>query len=1050
MKNQPFFLLCFAVLVASCQPSPDIPEAVLAELPAQIDYNFHVKPILSDRCYACHGPDANTREADLRLDTEAGAREVVKGTLIDRIYHDDPELLMPPPESNLTLSEREKAILVKWIEGGAEFKKHWSFLPPEEPTIPRAEGGKNPIDQFIRARLERQDLTPQERADPERLLRRVYLDLTGLPPSPEETTAFVADPSREHYARIVDQLLTTDAHAERLALEWMDVARYADSHGLHADGYRTVYPYRDWIIDAFKKNMPYDQFGTEQLAGDLLPNATRQQILATAFNRNHPMTAEGGAVEEEFRLEYVFDRVSTVSTAFLGMTVECAQCHDHKFDPISQREFFELSGFFNSVKELGMTGDDGDYGPTVSLPDSATEARLDDLRRQLDVAEAATALTAKQLVDTKDFLANLKPTVDLGKDFFPVERISTARVGKDDRRILDGNRQTLVAEGLELVDVPSGGKALLFDKEYAQLHLYETGYYQNVDAFSGGAFINVSKHTPERTQTIMGNTGHKNSFWRGWEFYLDEERRLNFRMIHSLPHNYLVRRTVQPIDTLRRTHVAFVYDGSSSARGVQLLVDGVRVSTEIPFDRLTRNAAPVTLASHLPEPTRSVQLGRSRRAFTGEYGFYWGTIDELFLTKRQLSALEIGLLAGVDKEFDEAALTEYWVLQHPEFLDKKRNEGTLRQEWLDLNDGVIEVMVMEDMPTVRPARFLERGDYLMPTDTVDMGTPRAILAFNEELPRNRLGLAQWIFDERNPLTARVAVNRYWQMIFGRGLVSTPQDFGNQGALPDHPELLDYLAVQFRKSGWDVRSLLRNMVMSATYQQSSIASTELLERDPNNVLLARGPSGRLSAEMIRDNALAASGLLHHKIGGPSAKPYQPEGLWVEKNTFSYMLKNYEPDEGPDAYRRSMYTFIKRSSPPPMMAAFDVPTRETCTVQRERTNTPMQALILLNDPQFVEAARALAARIISEGNSDEERLERGFQLLTGRTPTEAELEVFVQLLGRERQRVREDAARRSQLLEVGPYRAPENISRSELAAYAAVTNVMMNHDEFYTKR
>ena len=1066
IKNLGILAVCG---LAACGTRSDIPAAVLAELPATIDYNFHVKPILSDRCYACHGPDANTREAGLRLDEEAGAFAALesgqaalvagkphRSELVNRIYHDDPELLMPPPESNLALTEREKATLVRWIEQGAAYKKHWSFLAPEEPRVPKVdqrEWVKNPIDNYVLASLEKRELEPQPETDPARLLRRVHLDLTGLPPTPEQTAAYLADTRPDRYERTVDALLETDAHAERLAMEWMDVARYADSHGLHADGYRTMYPWRDWVIDAFRQNMPYDQFGTEQLAGDLLPNATRAQKLATAFNRNHQMTAEGGAVEEEYRLEYVFDRVNTVSTAFLGMTVECAQCHDHKFDPISQREFFEMTSFFNSVRELGMTGDDGDYGPTILLPDSATDARIADTRRQLEVAEAATALSAKELTKTKDFLSTLNPQLppNLGDDFFPVERFQSNRVDGSPRRTLDGRAKASVMDDLNLVDIPTGGKALLFDKEYAQLHLHNTGYFHNSDAFSGGLFVEVQRNTPENTQTLMGNTGHKNSYWRGWEFYLDEERRLNFRMINNLAHNFLQRRTTAAVDTFQRTHVAFVYDGSGSARGVQLFINGERADSDIVYDRLTKSALPVELATHVPEPTRTVQFGRSRRAFTGEYGFFWGTMDEIFLTKKQLSALEIAALGGADVDrTDEDLLTEYYVLRHPTFQEQRANEAALRRELTHLHDPVQEVMVMEDMSTVRPARFLERGEYLNPRDTVGFATPRAIFAFNDELPRNRLGLARWIFDADNPLTARVAVNRYWQMIFGSGLVKTPQDFGNQGALPTHPELLDYLAVNFQQNGWNLRQLLRDIVTSATYRQSSTAPEELLREDPDNDLLARGPSGRMSAEMIRDNALAASGLLVKKVGGKSVKPYQPPGLWIEKNSFSHVLKNYEVDEGPDTYRRSMYTFLKRSSPPPMMAAFDVPTRDVCAVQRESTNTPMQALILLNDPQFVETARALAARLLQEETEDEARLKRGFQLLTGRAPSAEELGVFQQMLERERRSVRENPDRRTELLNVGPYEAPTDAPPLELAALTAVANVMMSHDEFYTKR
>lgn len=1064
-------VVCLGVALLSCDQK--VPEEISEDyqkLPEKIDFNYHVKPILSDKCYHCHGPDQNSRKANLRLDTEEGAfaslREgghaFVAGSLsksiaLQRILSADSGFRMPPPGSNLSLSKQEMATLIKWVEQGAEFKKHWSFIPPEKADVPDdlPSGWKavNEIDHFIQERLQSQGLQPAPEADKERLLRRVTMDLTGLPPSLEEMDAFLKDDSDVAYEKVVDRLLATDAHAERLAMEWLDVARYADSHGMHADGYRLMWPWRDWVIRAFRKNMPYNEFVTWQLAGDLMPNPTRDQILATAFNRNHPMTDEGGVIDEEFRLKYVEDRTSTAGTAFLGLTLECASCHDHKFDPVSQKEFYQMSAFFNNVKELGMTGADGNYGPNLLLTDSATEVKIAEIRNYIQQKETRLAEQKAKLRESARMVVNtsLVKGSKTGDRHYPLESF---RALDTSAYCLDVNRltKTKVAPVLMKGKV---GNAMKFTGEYDELQLLEAGLFESYDPFSGGAWINTTKKEPGKTQTIFGNTGQKNNFWRGWDFFLDQENRVNVRLVSSLPHNYF---HVASTDTVTRnewTHVFFTYDGSSRAAGVRIYINGRAVKATTQFDRLYKTIYPVRLGTFVPEK-RPLAVGKSYRLHTGEFGIFKGLMDEIRLYERELSPYEIkdlyrresGSLVEVD--YSDEELKEYLAARDPRIVELSGELRELRKQLVETMNPVDEVMVMEEMPQPRKTFVLERGLYDSPGEEVQPGTPEYILPYPKDLPPNRLGFAQWIFDPKNPLTARVTVNRYWQMIFGRGLVKTSNDFGNQGSLPSHPELLDWLAVDFMESGWDVRGLLKKMVMSATYRQSSVASPEVIEIDPENILLARSPSYRWPAEMIRDNALAASGLLVREVGGRSVKPYQPE-LWRELSNYSRMLLYYKPDTGKDLYRRSMYTFIRRTSPPPFMTIFDAPNRDVCTVSRERTNTPLQALVLLNDPQFVEASKAFAERILTSGEKDlYDQITHAFRLATGRKPVSREVEILGKLFTSEKDRFAKDPKETEGLLSIGEYQVSGKLPRADVAAMTIVANTILNHDEAYMKR
>jgi hypothetical protein len=768
VKFQPAFRLLLIILFfASCK-NLDPGEVEIRELPEQISYNFDVRPILSDKCLSCHGPDASKRKADLRLDLpesayqalkeHPGAHAIVPGSpelssLYLSITSNDSSKLMPPPSSNLRLSKYEIAILEKWIKQGAKYEKHWAFTTIRKPVLPSVDEEdwcNNEIDRFILAKLEQHDLKPNQEAERERLLKRVSLDLTGLPPTLAQMEAFLADKRSDAYEKLVDQLLLEPAYGEKMALHWLDLARYADSHGYQDDGYRTQWPWRDWVIHAFNKNMSYQDFVTWQLAGDLLPNAGKEQLLATAFNRNHKITEEGGVIPEEYRTMYVSDRTDLLGKGIMGITLECARCHDHKYDPFSQKDYYQFFAFFNNVKELGI-------------------------------------------------------------------------------------------------------------------------------------------------ESVIGG-----------------------------PETY----AKQPLMEITNTEV------------------------------------------------------------------------------RQLL----------------------------HFINKP-----------DTNRLIVSVM--GDLDTIRPTRILNRGQYDMPGDTVVPGTPAAILPFPAAYPANRLGLAKWLFDPRHPLTARFYVNLLWQEFFGQGLVKTTGDFGMQGELPSHPALLDWLANDFIQHNWNIKRLVKMMVTSATYRQSSEISPEKLSRDPENILLARGPRYRIAAELIRDLVLSTSGLLNKNIGGPSVKPYQPPGLWEGATSGRGLLSVYQQDHGALLYRRGMYTLIKRTVPPPSMVIFDASNRDICEVKRLKTNTPLQALVMMNDPAVLEASRVLAAKLLSEKKSPAEAINKAFRSILCRKPTAKELKILIDYHQKIMLGMKEDQA--SKLLSVGEYPLPEKSNKKELASLMRIVNTIYNLEETITK-
>ena len=977
---------------------------------------------------------------------------------------------MPPPTSNLSLSIKEKALIAKWIEQGATWKKHWAFVPPEKPVIPTIDKDfiaansikiNNPIDNFIVEKIKEQGLIPSAETTKERLIRRLSFDLRGLPPTIQEIDQFLADEAPDAYEKLVQQFLASDAYAERMAMDWMDVARFADSHGLHADGLREMWPYRDWVIQAFKKNLRYDDFVTWQLAGDLLPNATREQKLATAFQRNQVLNSESGIVSEEFRLQYVSDRANTTATAFMGLTMECATCHDHKFDPISQKEYYQMTAFFNNMKELGMIGNDKNFGPLLLLPNAATEQKIAALDRQIEDIEKQKTLTKKEIENLNQFITTIqsKPfSLPQPDGFYPLDKSrKQARKKGGFEFILDQNKNA-TATGQHEVVPGKVGKGIRIDKDNELIFLSKIGNFNLHEAFSGNVWIKTEK--ADGFQTIMGNIGGKNTGWRGWIFYLDSLRRPSVKIVHSHSHNYLHVEAKEKVKLKEWTNVCFTYDGSTKAGGIQIYINGQAIETTIHHDNLYKSILPVKTRSYIPDPNRKIVFGKGDNyLFTDtDNAVFIGSYDQIRLFNQVISPLEVA--AFYQKDINAIApkkapnpkeyLVHYLLRQDQNYIAYNQQLSYLRQDKFSLLDEVQEVMVQDEgMP--RKTYILERGQYNALGEEVFAATPVAILEFPKTLPQNRLGLSKWLFDDQHPLTARVAVNRYWQMIFGKGIVATPHDFGTQGALPSHPELLDWLAVQFRSSNWNIQELLTLIVTSATYRQSAVATETQLAKDAANIYLSKGASYRLPAEMIRDNALAASGLLSPEIGGASVKPYQPEGLWKEKNEFSGFLKTYEPDSGDSLYRRSLYTFIRRTSPPPAMITFDAPQRDVCTMKRENTNTPMQALVLLNDPQFVEAARKLAERMQKEGGPDlETQTLFAFRTLCGRKPTSKEFLLLKKQYNLAIRKYQQHPQAAEELLQVGEYPFDKNLDKTETAALAMVANTIMNFDDAYMKR
>jgi hypothetical protein len=1009
---------------------------------APVDFARDVLPILSDACFACHGPDEKKREAKLRLDTKEGLYRTEDGVtvvapgkpddsdLVVRISSKDRDEVMPPPKANRQLKSEEIAILKRWVAEGATYGRHWAFDPMKKI---QASG----IDEFVEAKLKEEKLAFSPEADRERLIRRVTFDLTGLPPTLAEIDAFLSDQSPSAFEKVVDRLLASPRFGERLATDWLDVARFADTHGYQMDATREMWPWRDWVIKAFNENMPFDQFTKWQLAGDLLPNATKEQKLATAFNRHHMQNEEGGIVEEEFRTAYVVDRVNTFATAFLGLTTECARCHDHKFDPISQRDFYSLFAFFQNIDEAGQNPYTGFVHtmpePTLLLSSPQQDKQLSELSAQIAAREAeAEKLRESERAKFEEWLKSKPQRLSIpgGIARFELGALVNRRVGDSWGLQKDAKQQ----DDPNVIDGPNGRVAELDGEDGFQFP--GLGHFNRANEFSIAIRIKPPKHTP-RAVVLHHTKAPVDAASRGYEVLL-EDGRVAFGLHHYWPANSIKIVTRQPIPEGGWAHIVVTYDGSSRASGAHIHINGLRAEVDVAKDTLTKD---FSYGGGEPELT----IGNRFR----DSGFKGGAIDDFEVYSRALTAAEIAQLSGHDASTPDGALFETFLATESDAARKwKTDLHALRDLLRKLIEPIPEIMVMRELEQPKKAYVLKRGAYDAHGDEVAPETPHALPPFPKDAPRNRLGLAQWLLDPEHPLMARVTVNRLWQMMFGRGIVETSENFGNQGAQPTHPELLDWLARDFIASGWNVKATLKKIALSRTYRQSSKASPEMLARDPQNLLLARGPARRLTAEMVRDQALATSGLLVDKIGGPSVKPYQPPGLWEE---IAMGKPSYGQGKGDDLHRRSLYTFWKRTVPPPAMMTFDAADRSNCAVRRQSTSTPLQALALLNDVQILEAARFVAQRMLREGGSTrEEQIRFVFRTVTNRTPSEREMAILTRLFDEQHELFLQDAETTAKLLAFGETKNDSSLNPADLAAGTVLAKAILNHDEAVMRR
>lgn len=1161
--------------------------------PSHVDFNREIRGILSDNCYACHGPDEQARKSRVRLDQRQAALSPMKSgdcaivpgapdksKLFERISSKDPDEVMPPSKTGKTLKPAQIELFRKWIAEGADWPVHWSFVPPQRPPLPEAKNKRwlrNPIDSFTLSRLESEGALPAPEADKPALVRRVTLDLTGLPPTIEEVDAFLADKSPQAYENLVDRLLASPRYGEHMAKSWLDAARYADSHGYHIDSQRDIWAYRDWVVQAFNDNKPFDQFTTEQLAGDLLTNATPAQKIASGFIRCNMSTAEGGAIEAEYAAKYAFDRVETTSATWMGLTLVCSRCHAHKYDPITHREYYGLYAFFNNLDEPVMDGNKPNPDPYLSLPTKEQSERLDWLRKHIAdgerrVAEPVAELDAAQAVWASAWHERLRAG---WRPVAPSSLTSSATNGARLTKLEDGS---IVAEGSSAEKETYEMTLRLDAGDLAALRLDALAYASLPRQASGtaedGTFVlsefeaellpkgaDGSSGAPQRLRFVgaladsaasgkgIGNVldGKPETGW-GVDaatgaaphvalFLLPEplavlagsDLRVRLRFEGSVPRQALghfrffaasggelprwlsapqfepwqvigpfkteglragYEQTYEPereID-LKKAYPGVTEDVRWAARGdledgkTHVLVDelhGVhgayylhrtvqaRSPARMEFSLRADDLFKVWLNDRLVlersvplkvgEPLSRVGLdllsgtnrilikivnhqGHARFAFSPTFG------SPQTVPPQVAAILSIGAASVGDWE---TKVRDYYRRQHsPEFAELFVNLEHWRDELPALEQSIPTTLVAKERATPRDTFVLIRGEYDKPGEKVTPSVPSVLPPLPKGAPMNRLGLAQWLTDPSHPLTARVTVNRFWQQVFGVGLVKTAEDFGVQGERPSHPELLDWLATEFIRTGWDVKGLQRLFVTSATYRQTSRAIPEWRLKDPENRLLAHGPRFRVDAEVLRDSMLYVSGLLVEQRGGRSVKPYEPPGLW-EAVSYNHAQK-YDPDHGSAQYRRSLYTYWKRQSPPPNMLTFDASTREFCVVRRPRTNTPLQALALLNDPQYVEAARAMAQRMIVEGGPDTvKRIVRGFRLATGRQPARDEVQMLLGIVRKQMAEYQNDPRSAALLLGVGDFSALETVAPAELAAWTTIAGILLNLDETITK-
>ena len=1026
IRNALPFLLAMTVSFAWTQLSR-------ADTPEPIDFNRDIRPILSENCFKCHGPDEEQRRAKLRLDTKEGAfadrrgskaivpGDLKKSVLVERIESKDEFEVMPPPKSGKSLKPEQIALIKAWIKQGATWEDHWAFVTPKRPALPKVANknrANNPIDYYILARLEKMKLTLSDEADRRTLIRRVTLDLTGLPPTPAEVNAFVNDKSTNAYEKLVDRLLASTRYGEHQARFWLDAARYGDTHGLHLDNYREIWPYREWVINAYNKNLPYDRFIIEQLAGDLLPNPSRDQLVATGFNRAHVTTNEGGSIREEVFVRNVVDRVETTGTVMMGLTVGCAVCHDHKYDPITQKEFYQMFAYFNSLDGSPLDGNSSKPAPVLSVPSQEQKQQLDAYEKQIAQWEKEVA----------DFVAKYQYK-EPAKPQQP--------------KLPDPEEYVWIDDDLPVGAKPSGPwywvndpKPVLSGKKSST----ETASGQTQHYFTGAKPLTVGK-------------GDKLFAY----VYLDPKKLPKEIMLQwndgKWEHRAFWGADVIPFGRGNGPQHRRMGDLPKAGEWVRLEVNaahvGLKPGAKINGWAFTQHGGTVYWDKagivHMPDPSK---LKFDSLAQWQEYqkkNKFIGTpkaIQNLIKAKKRNPAQE--------KELTEYFVKNVYIGTRDKLQPQLQKIKQTRTKMANMEKQFPTTLIWKETKQPRQAYFLKRGQYDARGDKVQRNTPSMLPPMAKDLPKNRLGLAKWLVSAEHPLTSRVAVNRYWQQFFGTGLVVTSEDFGNQGARPSHPKLLDWLSVEFRESGWDIKKLHKLIVMSATYRQSSKVTPELYKADPQNRFLARGPRVRLDAEMIRDQALFVSDLLVEKIGGPSVKPPQPSGLWFAVGYSGSNTVRFKKDTGPDkVYRRSLYTFWKRTSPPPQMDIFDAPSRESCKVRRERTNTPLQALMLMNDPQFVEASRSFGERIMKRKGSVEERVRFAFETATARPPSELESEILTKTYHKFLKRYQSDTKAAQQLVRIGETPPEANMAVAELASWTMVGNVILNLDEVIMK-
>jgi hypothetical protein len=1050
---------------------PQATQANGPEIPAvstTVNFNRQIRPLLSDRCFPCHGPDINKRISGLRLDKQAEAfgplpkhpnqRAFVPGhpeqsMAYLRIISTDAGEVMPPAKSHLKLDRDEQELIKQWIFQGAHWQEHWAFVKPQRPTPPivtNAAWPHNDIDRFVLANLEQQGLRPSRGADKPTLIRRVSLDLTGIPPTLAEVDAFVADTSPNAYEKVVDRLLASPRYGEQMAATWLDYARYADSHGFQNDPERYMWHWRDWVINAYNSNMPFDEFTIEQLAGDLLPNATDDQKIATGFNRNHRINAEAGSIDEEWHVETVIDRVETTSATWMGLTMGCCRCHDHKFDPITQKEFYQFCGFFNSINERGTfsLGDRGaNQPPLLHVYTAEDKARNASLNATIANGEAKQQQLQQRLPELEQKWIAAHDNVKEPEGLLA-------------RFPLDGEPNGVDAKGQVIAASVQGngrwtdgpaGKAFNADGKGGSINAGDALRFERNDSMSVGAWVNLRGNGCVVTR--MEAPPH----YRGFDIQVHEDGKLAAHLIHDWATQDALHVVVEkPLFPRNRwVHVMATYDGASKASGLKIYVDGKAQETKAEFDNL-RDTILTTAPLQIGTRVGSAPLDGAV-ADVRFYSRVLSAAEVQFLATEEITATIIRVPADRRTVAQTHQLAQVLLAGDPEYAKATAEIDAARRELVSpahSGDGPNTTMIMEELPKPRDTFVLIRGQYDKHGDKVEPGVPSIFPPLPAGLPANRLTLAKWIVDPANPLTARVQANRLWEKFFGVGIVKTTENMGTQSQWPSNPELLDFLATEMIRLKWDLKAFQKEIVMSAAYQQDSAITTDLLERDPENRLIARGPRFRLPAETVRDQALAIAGLLVDKIGGPSAKPYEPADLWDYAKAPQGNLGNltkYNIDHGDGLYRRSLYTFIKRTMPPPNLMVFDMSGREVCTVKRARTNTPLQALDLLNDPTYIEAARVLGEHMMTDGGSSpQQRLAWGFRRATCRQPSDDEIKVLLESFSDQVGKFRADRAAAEKFVNIGESKRNETLDVIELAAYAMTASAILNLDETVTKQ